>query len=209
MFIVYVKNDEEYKNVTYPGIKSGLYQISSWGNIRRINPDGSYKYLNPSISSNGYLHIGLCTNIRKKYMYVCIHRLVAWEFCEGYDIEMNKTHVNHINSNKLQNYYENLEWVTVSENMIHAFKYGNKRYVYHNNNSGPRPSIRGEKNPNSKFDIKLIEEICGLISKGYGNTYIYNNTSLNTVTNFSNGNSLIKRIKSRKSWTGISSKYSW
>ena len=209
MIIIYIKEDEIYKNVTYPGIKDGMYQISNWGNIRSIKKNGKYRQLRPVISSNKYYHVGLCTDIKKKYKYVCIHRLVAWEFCSGYNESESITHVNHKNSNVLENYYENLEWVTVSENMKHAFREGNKKYVYHSNNSGPRLSIRGSNNPNSKFNPELICEICELISNGFGNTYIYNNTSLHTITNFSNGNALIKRIKSRKSWIDISKDYKW
>ena len=130
MYLVLVKDDEEYKNVTYPGIKPDTYQISNWGNIRKICSDNSYKQLKPTISSNRYYHIGLATETYKKYIYVCVHRLVAWEFCEGYNQESGTTHVNHINSDVHENYFENLEWVTPSANMIHAFKYGNKKYVY-------------------------------------------------------------------------------
>lgn len=48
-----------------------------------------------------------------------VHRLIAAAFIENVD---NKAVVNHINKNKSDNRVENLEWVTYSENMIHANK---------------------------------------------------------------------------------------
>lgn len=47
-----------------------------------------------------------------------VHRLVAEHFVENDDVE--KDQVNHIDGNKLNNHASNLEWVTQSENMIHA-----------------------------------------------------------------------------------------
>lgn len=56
---------------------------------------------------------------KKPYMKV-VHRLVAKEFLHNTDIA--KTQVNHIDSNGLNNHVSNLEWVTPSENVIHAIK---------------------------------------------------------------------------------------
>jgi DNA-binding XRE family transcriptional regulator len=36
----------------------------------------------------------------------------------------NKPYVNHIDSNRSNCHYTNLEWTTASENNLHAFKYG-------------------------------------------------------------------------------------
>ena len=77
------------------------------------------------INSAGYRRISLYyNNIHKRYF---VHRLVAFYFCPGY---MEGLVVNHIDGNKLNNISSNLEWVTRSENDIHAFKLGLRKVYY-------------------------------------------------------------------------------
>ena len=58
------------------------------------------------------------TNKNKKHMFY-VHRLVANEYVPN---PFNKKYVNHIDGNPQNNLYTNLEWVTNSENLKHAFK---------------------------------------------------------------------------------------
>ena len=55
---------------------------------------------------------------RHTYM---VHRLVALAFIPNPE---NKPEVNHIDGNKANNHYSNLEWVSKQENMDHAKKFG-------------------------------------------------------------------------------------
>ena len=106
----------------------GLYQVSNFGNIKslpkvRHNGRGTYiqkeKILKPSNTSTGYKKIELCKDGKRKGFKV--HRLVAIAFIPNPD---NKPEVNHIDGNKINNNIDNLEWVTSSENTIHAYETG-------------------------------------------------------------------------------------
>lgn len=101
-----------------------LYQISSLGRVKKLTSSDSIGRIKltriMSIQENrGYLKIRLSkNNIRKNYL---IHRLVAIAFISNLE---DKIEVNHIDGNKLNNQVDNLEWVTSSENQLHAYKTG-------------------------------------------------------------------------------------
>ena len=104
----------------------GLYQVSTCGNVKslpkvRRNGTGTYiqkeKLLKPSNTSTGYKKVELCKDGKRKSFKV--HRLVAQAFIPNPE---NKREVNHIDGNKHNNNVNNLEWVTSSENKLHAFE---------------------------------------------------------------------------------------
>ena len=49
----------------------GLYQISNFGNVKRIQ---SNKYIKPH-NEKGYIRVALCKNNKVKHLY--LHRLIA------------------------------------------------------------------------------------------------------------------------------------
>lgn len=94
------------------------YFVSTLGNVESIKR-GKRRRLKPSTKSNGYLQATL--SIDGKTKCVGVHRLVAMAFLPNPD---GKPQINHINGIKIDNRVENLEWVTPSENIRHAYATG-------------------------------------------------------------------------------------
>lgn len=102
---------EEWKEIE----ENNNYLISNSGRFKR----GS-KILKLNKNKRGYLYCNISTN--SVITKVKIHRLVAKAFV--YNIE-NKDTVNHIDGDKLNNNFNNLEWLTRKENIQHYFKINN------------------------------------------------------------------------------------
>ena len=91
-----------------------LYEVSNQGDVRR---KGKTKCLKPVTTSGGYQQVTLSRNNIRVSRF--IHRLVATAFVDG-DTSLS---VNHIDGNKQNNCFKNLEWITKAENtalVIHS-----------------------------------------------------------------------------------------
>lgn len=104
-----------------------LYDVSSDGRIRRIaswdNKNNGYREATGELklekSKNGYIRVKLSKDgKRQRYL---VHRIVAQAFIENPN---NYPQINHKDCNKANNSVDNLEWVTRSQNIQHAFKNG-------------------------------------------------------------------------------------
>lgn len=113
----------------------GLYQISNLGRVKSLarvifEIDGKErvskeKILQSKRISSGYRAVILYKDGKGKTMY--IHRLVAQAFLYNGN---NYTDVNHKDGNKENNTLANLEWVTRSYNIKHAYNTGlRKAYI--------------------------------------------------------------------------------
>lgn len=104
---------ENWKDV--PGYE-GRYQVSDLGRVRGVI---SGKVLQPNEQNSGYHIVHLYTGGRGTRRPKLIHRLVALAFLPG-----DVTEVNHKDGVKTHNAATNLEWVSHSENGLHAFATG-------------------------------------------------------------------------------------
>jgi hypothetical protein len=136
------------------------YQIS---NIGRVKNKNTQKILKPVLNSGGYYQVFL----EKKA--VKIHRLVAKSFIN--DI-FDKKEVNHKNGIKTDNRVYNLEWVTASENMKHAYKNGL------NSKKGEKHSRNILKNDDI---IKIYENKNNLTQKELSKLYKVGVTQINKI----------------------------
>jgi hypothetical protein len=107
------------------------------------------------------------------------HRRLAQLFIPNPE---NKPCVNHKDGNRSNNDINNLEWVTYSENHIHAYRVLGRRI----NNKN---SAKGEKHPLSKLKIEQVENIRKSNMSGVSLAKQYNVST-----------SLISNIKNNKKW---------
>ena len=137
----------------------GNYEASSLGRCRStekvitksngITYKRVSKVLKPALQVDGYLKCAFSFN--GKLITRPVHRVVAETFINKPEIYLE---VNHIDCNKTNNSIENLEWVTKSENIKHAYK------------NGLLKAKKGSLNGNSKLTWVQVEEIRALANCG-------------------------------------------
>jgi predicted XRE-type DNA-binding protein len=149
------------------------YLISNYGRLKSLRFN---KIMKPSVQKHGYILASLTINSVVYYRY--IHRLVADNFLNKIE---GKEVVNHKDGKKNNNYFENLEYCTDSENNRHAGI----------NNLKPF----GTKHKNSKFTKKDLEKIKNLLQKSnLTHKFIANKFSVarSTISRISNGTTYSK-----------------
>jgi hypothetical protein len=133
---------EEWRPVPIDPL-SAVYFVSNLGNVRRKNRDRRvrpWKTVKPYPQWHGYLLVKLHHAGVKKA--VSLHRLVALAFVHRPD---GRYEVHHIDGNKANNRWDNLEWVTKRENLTDADQRGLTR--------------RGELNGKAKLTAHAVQEI--------------------------------------------------
>lgn len=162
----------------------GLYQINEYGEVKSLSryiqnhsklvliPE---RVLKPCKVGRGYLTV--CLRDGNKTYRKYIHQMVAEHFIKNPN---NLPVPNHKDGDKLNNYYENLEWNTYSENNQHAYDVGLKD--------------KGE----DFYNAKLTEiEVCEILKNGKYTTY------QNIADKYNVTRATIRDILIRRTWKHI------
>jgi hypothetical protein len=95
--------------------------VKGYENFYTISNDGKVwskrkkAYLSPE-TTNGYERVVITKD--KVFKHKLVHRIVALHFVDGY---FEGAVVNHIDGDKTNNHFSNLEWCTQSHNIMEAF----------------------------------------------------------------------------------------
>ena len=163
-----------------------MYSVSTLGRVRN---DKTNNLIRPVVSGEHYYHVNLTivegTSKRKLFN---IHRLVAEAFLRR-DEEV-ELFVNHKDGDKLNNTVENLEWVTPSQNTLHALATGLSKAI-------------GETHGLAKYTNETIHAICRDLQAGkLTNAAITKKYGIKTKN-------LVSAIRCRTAWRHISCLYQW
>lgn len=181
-------SDEEFRYITYPDIRPFTYVVSNYGNVISLI---NCKLIKP-FDNNGYLRICLSGQELGSQVKVRVHRLVAWEFCEGYNPEEGCDIVNHKDSNRRNNYVDNLEWCTTS---------------YNNKHTGMNEDYYSSQRNIDKDDVI---KICELFVEGYTPKEVFTQfTGFESTCKNESLYTTLKNIYNRKTYKNVSNKYSW
>lgn len=161
----------------------GLYWVHAAGYVVTQNwrNSGKEAILRPAVDKKGYKRVGLMRE--GKLNTHKIHRLVAMAFVPNPE---NKPQVNHKNGDKQDNHFENLEWVTGSENMKHAISLGLVKMPAFN------AGLPGEKNGNALLCTESVVQIRAKFKEGKSRRDLAQEYGVKP--------SCIKDVVLRKSW---------
>lgn len=167
--------NEEFRDIDF---LLGEYQVSNYGRIKSLKKNiimkcyemkiDKYQKGRESTHNNYYLKVHLSSSKHNIDKTFSIHRLVAQTFLSNYDDNLQ---VNHIDGVKSNNRIDNLEMITPSDNMKHAYKNLNR-------NKRKKAILMLDKNKNilEEFecmsDVKrkygyLVGTICNAIKNNY------------------------------------------
>lgn len=184
----WVEDIEEWKDVIYPGIKENLYKISNHGRI--VNKVTLIE--STGVMKNGNIQSALL-DYNNKYTWLAKDKLVALNFIENKDRERNR--INHIDGQRANNYYKNLEWVTEKDNYDHSM-------------TGCLNEEVTDKRPRGSYSVlsrPIVENICEIIVRCKGDVKQITDELAQSNIKISRANLLA--IMHKQSWTEVSNDY--
>jgi len=128
------------------------YEVNEQGIVRNKSTKHVYSQ---QVSDYGYVYVS--TKYRGKRCYQLVHRLIARAFLPNLE---NKPQVNHKDGIKANNWKDNLEWHTQSENIKHAYS------------TGLMIPLTGAEHYATKHTEQKVREACQLLSEGVGNSVV-------------------------------------
>lgn len=176
----WIEDAEEWRECTYPGVKPGMYEVSSWGRVRNKKTN---IFLNVYIDHKGYSAVQLMT-VYGKSRPIVIHRIIANQFIR----QIERTDIiNHINGIKYISIPKNIEYVTQYQNVKHARDTGLINHAY------------GESVNTAKLNKETVIKICELLQESNGSIdYVIQHLKKNI------DRKLIYRILIGETWKSIS-----
>lgn len=157
------------------------YVITDEGDIYFL-PRGTA--IKPFKNPDGYLQVKL-----GKTNTYSVHRLVAQSFVHNFNPK-EFDQVNHIDGNKENPHYMNLEWTNNSGNQKHAFE------------TGLNNPKRGEENVNAKLTEEIVHGLCSLFEQGHS---VAEAAQMMGVYELRKG--AVRRVKARDNWKHVSVNY--
>lgn len=181
----WIEDVEEWRECTYPGVKPGMYEVSSWARVRNKKTN---MFLNVYIDHKGYSAVQLMT-IYGRSKPIVIHRIIANQFIRPITYD---SIINHINGIKHMSIPKNIEYVSQYQNVKHAHDTGLINHVC------------GESVNTAKLDNKTVIEICELLQESNGSIdYVLKH--MNTDITYE----LIYKILIGETWKSISKDYNF
>lgn len=175
--------EEEWRSIE---IFNGKYEVSNYGNVRSLW-FGKVKPIKLYNSTNGYLDFTV-RNGKDKPKHMRVHVAVAEAFLGK---RPKGLVINHKDGNKHNNHVNNLEYVTYSENNLHALRTGLRKHV------DMKPFVkRGEEHCRAKVTEEQVKQFLKYhYETGYGCRRV--------AKHFGVSHSIVHDILSGKNWKHV------
>lgn len=144
---------ETWVMASYNGCNYPDYEVSNLGRVKRVTyAPGTWigRIIKPNILKTGY------SIIRLNKKHCSLHRLVFHSFHPDTNLELE---INHIDGDKSNATLANLEAITGSENVLHAFRTGLKD----GKKGVPVPKLQGINHPRVRLTEAQVYEIRRLV----------------------------------------------